>query len=76
MTTAVALTAERVLWVFMALSFSVDSTPRAYTLKAGNADVIISTEGGHPLFQCELGFAETAVAFNVKELLSLGMPPA
>ena len=45
-TRAVAFTAERVLVVFRALPFSVDSTPRAYTLKAGNADFPISTRGG------------------------------
>ena len=44
-TRAVAFTAERVLVVFMALPFSVDSTPRAYTLKAGSADFPISTRG-------------------------------
>jgi len=45
-TKTVAFTAERVLFVFMALPFSVDSTLRAYRLKAGNADFPISTEMG------------------------------
>jgi hypothetical protein len=31
---------------FMALPFFADSTPRAYRLKAGNADIPISTSFG------------------------------
>ena len=30
----------------------------------------------HRFFQRELGFAETAIVFNVRELLSLGRPPS
>lgn len=41
-----AAAAERVLFVFMALPFFVDQTPRAYRLKAGNADLPISTADG------------------------------
>ena len=46
-TRAVAFTAERVLVVVRALPFSVDSTPRAYTLKAGNADSLFQHGAGH-----------------------------
>ena len=35
-----------VLFFFMALPFFADSTPRAYRLKAGNADLPISTRCG------------------------------
>jgi hypothetical protein len=35
-----------VLSFFMALPFFADSTPRAYRLKTGNADLAISTRSG------------------------------
>jgi hypothetical protein len=35
-----------VIILFMALPFFVESTPRAYRLKAGNADAPISTSSG------------------------------
>jgi hypothetical protein len=49
-----------VLFFFMALPFFADSTPRAYRLKAGNADLPISTRCGT--------FPTTAVLDAVRNL--------
>src|SRR5271167_4785594 len=45
-TSAVASGAGVVIFHFMALPFFVESAPRAYRLKAGNADPPISTSNG------------------------------
>jgi len=50
-----------VIVLFMALPFFVESAPRAYWLKAGNADPPISTSGGTSP-SCALRVLETHAA--------------
>ena len=52
---------------FMALPFFVDPTPRAYRLKAGNADLPISTSFG--TFPIALGLGLSLVIYALALML-------
>src|ERR1041385_4014384 len=67
-----ATVAAGVISIFMALLSFVDSAPRAYRLKAGNADPPISTMGGTSPDNVQIGIATVAPQL-VKDMLPPGV---